>query len=203
VESPTHELIERDLAALHEAGRLREVAERAMEAYAPDLLGLLVSMHGESDGAELSAQLWEDVWRGLPKFERRAAFRTWLYTLARHVAHRWQRGELRRRRQQIEADPEGGALAALEAKVRDRTLPFLRTEEKDAWRRLRDELPPDDQWLLVLRVDRGLDWNELARVHGEEDDLTRATARLRKRFQLVKDRLREMGRERGLLDDAG
>jgi RNA polymerase sigma-70 factor (ECF subfamily) len=62
--------------------------------------------------------------------------------------------------------------------------------------------------LLVLRVDRRLDWNELARVLGEAGhdacvdpvSLARESARLRKRFQLVKNKLRELARREGLLD---
>jgi RNA polymerase sigma-70 factor (ECF subfamily) len=61
-------------------------------------------------------------------------------------------------------------------------------------------LSPEDRELLVLRVDRGLAWNDLARVLSEEDGeldgpaITREAARLRKRFQVLKDRLREMAR---------
>jgi RNA polymerase sigma-70 factor (ECF subfamily) len=56
----------------------------------------------------------------------------------------------------------------------------------------------------VLRVDRQLDWREIAVVMDAtksglaEDDVTREAARLRKRFQLVKDRLRSLARERGI-----
>jgi RNA polymerase sigma-70 factor, ECF subfamily len=60
----------------------------------------------------------------------------------------------------------------------------------------------------VLRIDRGLSWSDLARVlhEGEEDAalddeaLAREAARLRKRFQLVKDKLREMAKKEGLLE---
>jgi len=55
--------------------------------------------------------------------------------------------------------------------------------------------------LLVLRVDKGLAWNDLARVMYAEDGpllddegLKREAARLRKRFQHVKERLLELKR---------
>lgn len=58
----------------------------------------------------------------------------------------------------------------------------------------------------MLRVDRQLAWTDLARVLHEDDDaalegkaLEREAARLRKRFQLVKERLYEMGRRAGLV----
>ena len=63
----------------------------------------------------------------------------------------------------------------------------------------RDSLPEDDRMLLVLRVDKQMSWNDLARVmHTDESDpfdddaLQREAAWLRKRFQLVKERLLEM-----------
>jgi RNA polymerase sigma-70 factor (ECF subfamily) len=57
----------------------------------------------------------------------------------------------------------------------------------------------------VLRVDRKLAWNELAEVlHDGEGPLDpsgikREAARLRKRFQLLKERLVELGRREGLV----
>ena len=62
-----------------------------------------------------------------------------------------------------------------------------------------------DRALLVLRVDRGLSWNDLARVLNEDgeplDDaaLKRESARLRKRFQLLKRELLELGRAAGVV----
>ena len=62
-----------------------------------------------------------------------------------------------------------------------------------------------DQLALVLRVDKGLPWNEVVHVlsePGEELDdaaVRREAARLRKRFQLVKEKLRGWAQEEGLL----
>ncbi len=92
--------------------------------------------------------------------------------------------------------------------MRTQTKAFLRTENKTRLQELRDSLPEEDRMLLVLRVDRGLAWNDLARILSEGDDgaetaglpglsdpsIAREAARLRKRFQLVKDRLREMAK---------
>jgi RNA polymerase sigma-70 factor (ECF subfamily) len=89
------------------------------------------------------------------------------------------------------------------AQVRTATLPLLRTQGRTALARLRDELPHEDKMLLILRIDRGLAWEELARIFLENDspaeaELRRESARLRKRFQLVKARLRERARDEGL-----
>ena len=71
---------------------------------------------------------------------------------------------------------------------------------------LRDRLPPDDQALLILRVNRRLVWTEIALVMfhaGEAVEpavLESEAARLRKRFQSVKERLRNMALEEGLAE---
>jgi RNA polymerase sigma-70 factor (ECF subfamily) len=60
---------------------------------------------------------------------------------------------------------------------------------------LRDELPVEDRTLLILRVDRDLAWDEIALAFAEnpeafsDEERKREAARLRKRFQLVKERL--------------
>jgi RNA polymerase sigma-70 factor (ECF subfamily) len=85
---------------------------------------------------------------------------------------------------------------------------MLKSEVKSRMAELRQHLPPDDQALLVLRVNRRLDWREIAHImlDGAEtaDDavLAREAARLRKRFQLVKERLRELAQAEGLLGQA-
>ena len=76
---------------------------------------------------------------------------------------------------------------------------------KNKWRALRETLDPDDRVLLVLRVDRDLQWNEVARVMlGDEapsdGDLAREAARLRKRFQLLKEDLKRRAKDAGLMD---
>jgi hypothetical protein len=60
---------------------------------------------------------------------------------------------------------------------------------------------------LILRVDRGLAWNEIAQSMDDGDapltdtELHRQAAALRKRFERIKDRLRVLAREAGLLSD--
>jgi RNA polymerase sigma-70 factor (ECF subfamily) len=72
-------------------------------------------------------------------------------------------------------------------------------------RALRNQLPVDDQTLLVLRIDKGLSWNEIAViVSGEGDgmqqaEMARWAGRLRQRFASIKRRLRRMAEEEGLI----
>lgn len=195
--------VEAELAELIRAGALDRAATRALEFYGPELYGFLVSgLGGEPDAAEVFSQVGEDLWRGLPGFAFRCSVRTWLYVLARHAAARfrrspWNRGGRRAGDSRIEQ---------LIEQARSRTQPWLRTDVKDRWRALRESLDPDDRSLLVLRVDRGLPWEDVARVTlGTEapdaDGLARETARLRKRFQILRDELRRRAHAAGLLDE--
>jgi RNA polymerase sigma-70 factor, ECF subfamily len=192
--------VEVELAALIRAKQLDAAAKRALESYGSELYGFLVSYLGnESDAAEVFSQVGEDLWRGLPKFALGCSMRTWLYVLARNASARFRRSPWNRRTGESHID-------ALIELARTRTQPWMRTEVKDRFRALRDALDPDDRSLLVLRVDRKLSWEEIARVTLgiEAPDtvaLTRETVRLRKRYQLLKDDLRRRAADAGLLGD--
>jgi RNA polymerase sigma-70 factor (ECF subfamily) len=133
-------------------------------------------------------------------FGSRCSMRTWLYVLARHAAGRFRRSPWQRAARTGEQH-----LDAAIAEARTRTQPWLRAEVKDRWRELRESLDDDDRTLLVLRLDRGLSWGEVALVTLGTDEpdpaaLARETARLRKRFQMLKKDLRRRARDAGLLD---
>jgi RNA polymerase sigma-70 factor (ECF subfamily) len=178
-----------------------------LRGYGPEVFGFLVAVHHDEAAAnDAFSDLAEAIWRGLPNFAWQSSVRTWTYAVARNVSRTRKRNAARLDRRAPRAGDS--ALEGVAAKVRTETLAILRTETKTRLQALRDALPEADRMLLVLRIDRGLSWNDLARVlhEGEEDAelddaaLTREAARLRKRFQLVKDKLREMAKKEGLLE---
>jgi RNA polymerase sigma-70 factor, ECF subfamily len=201
VDASSRDAAERELTRLCDGGAWEDAATLLIRSYGPELLGLLCALHrDESDASEVFSRLCEVLWRGLPGFERRASFRTWAYATARRLSARFHRDEGARRRR-LAGDE---ALEDLEARVRTQTLSILRSQVKSRLDELRASLPREDQLLLILRYDRDLDWSDLARVmhdddHLDEDALKRESARLRKRFQLVKERLREQVEREGLL----
>ncbi len=177
------------------AGDAKGAATRALEGYGGELLGYLVAACGDASVAdEVFAMACEDLWRGLPSFRFESSMRTWLYVLARHAHARYRRSPHERRRRELSEISE----VALE--VRTATRPWLKTAVKDRFTALRDELPEEDRELLILRVDRQMAWEDVARVLGEGED-PRAVARVRKRFSLLKQRLHERAREAGLIDE--
>jgi len=158
----------------------------------PEVLGFLTGAIGTIDADDLFATLSERLWSSLRGFEGRCSVRTWFYVLARHEIGRFRRGARA-------AHDKAGRRVAISA-VQDvlaaaRTTHAGRTEQCNQLIRLRDELPMDDRMLLILRVDRDLSWEEIALAFAAApeqlsgDDRRREAARLRKRFQLVRQRL--------------
>jgi len=189
-----------EITARIRAGSFEQAATLALETYGAELYGFLVNhFGGESAAAEVFGQLGEDLWKGIPQFGFRCSVRTWLYVLARNASSRYRRSPWQRQR------TSESALDHAIARVRSGTAPWLQTEVKDRWRTLRESLDPDDRSLLVLRIDRDLPWDDCARITLEDEaaddaDIAREAARLRKRFQFVKDDLRDRAKAAGLLD---
>jgi RNA polymerase sigma-70 factor (ECF subfamily) len=203
--SEAHDGIEQAIRAAVDAQDFQGGATRALEAYGQEILSFLIArLRAPSDGEEAFSIFAEDFWKGLPGFGFRCSVRGWMYTLARNAANRYATSpQARRGRNETLAGRE--SLSALVDRVRSETQIHRRTDVKDKIRALRERLEPDDQTLLILYVDRGLPWRELAMVMHEAGDqlqgeaLDREAARLRKRFERVKSELKQLAEEQGLL----
>ncbi|MDI1448378.1 sigma-70 family RNA polymerase sigma factor [Polyangium sp. 6x1] len=201
--------LERELGTRLTQGDRRGVATAMLATYGPEIYAFLAALHREeSDAEEVFSRFGEALWQGLQRFEGKGSFRGFAYAIARRASVRFRREVLRRRKREGELD--SAEISGVVAEVRERTAAFLRTTTRSRLTALRASLPEEDQELLMLRVDRKLPWDELAMVLREEDDpplsvedKRREGARLRKRFQLLKDRLRDMARREGLLDEDG
>jgi RNA polymerase sigma-70 factor (ECF subfamily) len=173
------------------AGRWAEAVTVALHMYGDEILGYLVAMtRDEAMAKEAFSVFGEMVWKGLPRFRWECAFRTWGYQVARHALGRVRRDAHRRRAVPLDDDHVAGMVA----QIRSRTATFLRTASRDKLAALRAEMSQDDQTLLVLRINRKLPWQDIARVlsDGDEDSaaITRRSAALRKRFERLKAELR-------------
>jgi RNA polymerase sigma-70 factor (ECF subfamily) len=173
----------------------------ALKELGPSVLRYIDARVRDDDvTAEAFAHFAEDLWRGLPKFAGRSPLKVWAFIIARNAA-----GQVLRRRNRERARNKSltstldGRLAA---QVRTSTLEYLKTDFKQRFMELREELSAEERTLLVLRINERLPWEDIAAVQNEGDaspeELKREAARLRKRFQLVRDRLKKMAAERGL-----
>ena len=181
----------------------RRAATLILRSYGAELLRFLhVRLRSSSDADEAFSMVCEDMWSGLPGFRGAASVRTWLFVLARSVASRVYiaRKQTLQRRSFVELE-----LHDVIDHVRTTTAMFRKTSSKLLLRGLREKLDDDQQTLMILRVDRGLSWKELAVVmhealpDSEGEELERASARVRTRFQVAKKRLRELVEEAGVL----
>jgi RNA polymerase sigma-70 factor (ECF subfamily) len=199
--------LEAEIRRRAEARDYAGAAEAAMRGYGREIYELLAALHRrDDDAAEVFSLFAEGMWRGLPGFAWQSSFRTWAYAVAHRSSLRFRRDARRRAARQVPL-PDESRLSLLAAEVRSATQSYLQTERRRRLAELRAGLPPEDQALLMLRVDRKLSFSDLARVLHEEDAtplegqaLVREAARLRKRFQLVKEKLYELGRREGLVN---
>jgi RNA polymerase sigma-70 factor (ECF subfamily) len=197
--------VDQRVRGLVQAQDLDAALTETLEVYGAEVFGFLIAIHrNETDAGDVFSIFSERLWKSLASFEWNCTLRTWAYTIARNASHRFSRDRGRRRAREL-PEASSGVVEAVAVQVRTRTLTYLRTETKTEIQKLRDELDADDQTLLILRLDRGLEWNEIAQVFLTSDAPAdaqtekREAARLRKRFQLVKERLTRLAKERGLI----
>lgn len=203
--SPEREKIESEIRARCDRADWTGAVETALRGYGAEIFGFLHAFNrNEQDTSEVFSLFSERVWRGLPAFAWGCSFRTWAYAIARNAALSYRQQAKRRDRGRVQL-ATGSGLANVVDEVRTATVSYLRTQTRSRIAALRESLSEEDQMLLSLRLDRQLQWSELARVlregEGEpgEEELKRESARLRKRFQAVKERLTELARREGLL----
>src|SRR4029077_10416242 len=124
-----------------------------------------------------------------------SSLRSWLYTLARNALNQLRREPRRKRDRNValSAAPEVAAV------VRTVTRDIQRTEVKDEFRVLREQLDPEEHEILLLRLDRGLAWKDIARILGGDDQSDARASALRKRFERAKQRLKKLAIEHGLI----
>lgn len=177
-------------------GERDAAATVAIETLGPAILGYLRALHGDPDDAQDAFQLWaEDVWKGVASLRSGASLRGWAYRIAFHASSRFRRDAWRRRRERLQTS----AASRIAASVVPSATLGGRDERLDI---LGKDLEPEDRTLLLLRLDLGMSWEEIAGVLAREGaDL--GPAALRKRYQRLKERLGALAREKGLVGDQG
>jgi RNA polymerase sigma-70 factor (ECF subfamily) len=176
------------------SGDVAAAASAAIEGYAPAVHGYLCTLLEEDDAHDARSQWAEDLWQGLTGFRRECSLRAWSYRLAWHASCRLRRDPYRARGERL---PESAA-SRLAASVATSTV--ATGSRRAGLARLRAKLAPEDQTLLTLRVDRELEWDEVAAVLSSEGEPVTPVA-LRQRFTRLKARLKELARGEGLLEE--
>jgi RNA polymerase sigma-70 factor (ECF subfamily) len=184
-EAPMHDLIAR--------GEFDQATERTIRLYGPELIAWLCAMlPGEADAHDAFSRMSEQLWRSLQQFDGRCSLRTWCYMLARQAAFHVRTRPRHQREVLLATVPSLlGAVTYVWNTSRG-----VEQQATSVYAEIRSELDDDDQTLLVLRVDRNLAWRDIAIVmlgeSADPDAVTRKAASLRKQFERVKQRLREL-----------
>ena len=184
-------------------GELEAAVSLILEGYGPEIFTyLLRSLRNEADASEVFSQFCENLWRGLGSFRERSSCRTWLFRLATNARADFWRNPKRRRERRLQTDE----ISKLEQRVRSMTLSSLSGRVEDRFARLRAALDRDEQSLLELRVEKEMGWLEIAEILSgteesiSDDELKSRAATLRQRYKRLKDKIRDMAREEGLLE---
>jgi RNA polymerase sigma-70 factor, ECF subfamily len=115
-----------------------------------------------------------------------------MYAIAYRCALRFRRTRARRRTRPLR-DSE---LSKIGASIRATSRAFFCTDEDRRLDALRSTLSDEEQTLLVMRLDRNMSWQEVVEVLGTAPSGVPA---LRKRYQRLKERLRQAAAREGLV----
>ena len=187
--------LERKVGELLDQRNLREAAGEAIRGYGPEIAAYLRAILREpSEADEVFSRFCEKVWRGLPRFRRASSVRTWLYAIANNAARDFKQEDAGGRTRRLRT----GEHSQLAAAVLSSLPAYAKGSAADALARLRQSLEPEEQSLLTLRLYAGLSWKQVAEVlsaAGRPLD----QAAVRKRFERLKLKLREVAAAAGLL----
>ena len=196
-EPPQPDPREQELRALVATGDFDRATEKTLEAYGGELAGWLRSiLPNEADAQDAFSRTSIELWQSLKRYDGRCSLRTWCYMLARHAAARSRSAPKNAHEQLVSQIP---SLAQAATKIWS-TSQITAEHRRDVYAEIRGSLDDEDQALLTLRVDRDLAWNDIAEIllgeRAKPDAIAKKAAALRKQFERVKERLRELAASR-------
>jgi RNA polymerase sigma-70 factor (ECF subfamily) len=178
--------LDEEVRSLLLAKREREAADLLLARLLPELRPFLHRLLGNIALAdEAHSATCERLWHGIGMFRWECSLRTWSYIIARREASRC------RVRHARDGAVQTTLSAADELPASSPASATQQTVRREALERMRATLSDEDRDLLVLRVERGLAWKEIAAAFLEDSDpteevITREAARLRQRFRAIR-----------------
>lgn len=111
---------------------------------------------------DLTADTFERAWRARGSYRPdRAAFTTWLFSIARHAVTDWQRRRARRPLLQLNSQ-QPSDMPSLEVQ-------FEESEQQTRLRRLVQALAVDEQELIALKFGAGMTNRQIAEILGKSE----------------------------------
>ena len=187
-DNPRWKELEGRVRALLDSDAYDAAVTLVIEVLGPDVLDYFRTALQE-DEAQDALQYWsQEVWRFLRQFRWEGSLRGWAYQVARRSMYRILRRGYRTREEHLSSSAIS-RVGPMVGASRGSTA-----EQQRGLEMLRANLDPEDQELLTLRIDRELEWEEIAGV------LDSTAVVLRKRYERLTKRLVQMARDRGLID---
>ena len=169
-----------DVVQLCKSGR-RSAQQELYEACHQDVFGLMVRMVGRQDAADVTQQVFMQVFRKIDQFQGQSKFKTWLYRLA--VNESLQHLRKNKRKQQVLVhDP-----------LDERPSLARQREAKDVLEAALERLEPLLRSIFLLKESQGLSYREIA----EATDIPEGTvgSRLNRARRQLREHLIELGWE--------
>jgi RNA polymerase sigma-70 factor, ECF subfamily len=147
--------------------------EELLRMYSPRLRFYVAKMLGarHENTDDLLQEIWLSVFRALPKLDEAAAFRVWLFRIARDRVCR----EFRKARLQFQALEQDH----LDTVSMDEDS--IDSVDREAVRRKLEQLSPEHRDVLVLRFIEEMSYEEIARVTGSAPGTVRSRIHYAKR----------------------
>lgn len=188
-EGSAREAIETEIGRLMERRDWNSAVDAAISAYGPEILGYLRSVLRSSALAEEALQAFGlALAKGMPDFKRTCEFRLWAYVVAKNEALRVLKKERK--------------YTALDSAARDQ-IPAPSVYQPETWERtvktrimdcIRARLSADDLEVIVLHVDRGMAWDDIACILSTANAPVKANT-LAQRFRRAKEHARRIAAE--------
>jgi RNA polymerase sigma-70 factor (ECF subfamily) len=194
---------ENDVRRAHAAGEHKRAIELTVRLWGPTIASHLHGIIDNRADAEEAFSEWaESLLTAIPGFEWQSSLKTYLFAVAYYArCNMLRRRQKQRRREGAVPTSQVSAIAAEVWFVTVRDVPAEVLARVNA---LRQHLTPDERSILLLRVDQGLSWDDVARVlppevrgEGTESEIN---ARLRTRFKRLVKRLDQFAKDQGLKD---
>jgi RNA polymerase sigma-70 factor (ECF subfamily) len=193
---------ETEIRRLCEQRAYNEAVALALELYGGELVRFTRAVLRRPDLAnDVYSCVCEKLLRNLPRFRWESSLRIWLFRVARNECMEGLRSPIRRERVVSQPLPPDAA-----QRERSRTKPWLRTDVKEGFRALREQLSPNERMLLQLKVEQGLSWADVAGLLWDQPEpptreaLEKRAVALRQQFKHLKERLKALAVESGLID---
>jgi len=186
---------EEQIAAHLARADVDRAATETIRAYGPEILRYALSLcRDRADADDVFAEFCARVWKALPTFRGATTVRAFAYRIVRNAAADFYSDGYRRRR----ATLSSGLASRLARSVATSSKAAL---ERDAARlaKIRSLFKEEEETLLLLRIDRGLSWEEIGEVLTADGRAPTPVA-LRKRFERLKSKIARQAREAGLLE---